>query len=64
LADRFIRRLGQLNADNDEALRRVGADVLRQWMHDLEAVDRDGELALAETCGYGELVQWYRAEAV
>jgi hypothetical protein len=64
LADRFIRRLGQLNADNEEALRRVGADVLRQWMHDLEAVDRDGELALAESCGYGDLVEWYRAEAV
>jgi hypothetical protein len=64
LADRYIRRLARLNADNDETLRRVGADVLRQWMHDLEAVDRDGELALAETCGYGDLVEWYRAEAV
>lgn len=64
LADRYIRRLGRLNADNEQALRRDGAHLLREWMHDLEAVDRDGELALAETCGYGELVEWYRAEAV
>jgi hypothetical protein len=63
MADRCIRCLGQLSADCDEALRREGADVLRQWMHDLEAVDREGELALAETCGYGDFVQWYRAEA-
>jgi hypothetical protein len=64
LADRYIRRLARLNADSEEALRRIGADVLREWMHDLEKVDRDGELALAETCGYGDLVEWYRAEAV
>jgi hypothetical protein len=62
LADRYIRRLGRLNGD--EALHRDGADLLRRWMHDLEEVDREGELALAETCGYGELVERYRAEAV
>lgn len=59
LADRCIRRLGQLGTGG-----RDGAEVLRQWMDDLEAVDREGELALAESCGYGELVQWYRAQAV
>jgi hypothetical protein len=62
LADRYIRRLGQLYGD--ESLHRDGADLLRRWMHDLEEVDREGELALAETCGYGELVERYRAEAV
>jgi hypothetical protein len=62
LADRYIRRLGRLNGD--EALHRDGADLLRRWMHDLEEVDREGELALAETCGYGDLVERYRAEAV
>jgi hypothetical protein len=60
LADRYIRRLGRLRANNEHTLRRTGAQLLRQWMDDLEAVDRDGELALAETCGYGELVDWYR----
>lgn len=64
LADRYIRRLGRLNAGSEQALRRDGAHLLREWMHDLEQVDRDGELALAETCGYGDLVEWYRAEAV
>lgn len=64
LADRYIRRLGGLSASDEEALRRDGAELLREWMHDLEQVDRDGELALAESCGYGELVRWYRAEAV
>jgi hypothetical protein len=60
LADRYIRRLGLLRANNEHTLRRTGTQLLRQWMDDLEAVDRDGELALAETCGYGELVDWYR----
>jgi hypothetical protein len=64
LADNYIRRLGRLNANDGESLRRDGAHLLRQWMHELEAVDRDGELALAETCGYGDLVRWYRADAV
>ncbi|MGV0793121.1 hypothetical protein [Mycolicibacterium sp. XJ1819] len=64
LADRYIRRLGGLHAHDEDTLRRDGAALLRQWMQDLEKVDRDGELALAESCGYGELVEWYRAEAV
>ena len=64
LADLYIRGLGQLNADSEHVLRRDGARLLRQWMHELEAVDRDGELALAESCGYGDVVRWYRAEAV
>jgi hypothetical protein len=58
LADSYIRRL------SGHALRRDGARLLRQWMDELQAVDRDGELALAETCGYGDLVRSYRAEAV
>lgn len=62
LADRYIRRLGRLAGD--EALHRDGTDLLRRWMHELEEVDREGELALAETCGYRELVERYRAEAV
>ncbi|EKF22430.1 hypothetical protein C731_3602 [Mycolicibacterium hassiacum DSM 44199] len=61
-ADRYIRELGTLK--DKHALRRDGGSVLRQWMGSLEAVDRDGELELAEFCGYGELVEWYRAEAV
>jgi hypothetical protein len=61
LADRYIRSLGQLNARGDNALRRAATDLLRQWMSDLEAVDREGELALAESCGYGEMVECYRA---
>jgi hypothetical protein len=61
LADRYIRSLGQLNARGDQALRSDATDLLRQWMCDLEAVDREGELALAESCGYGEVVQHYRA---
>lgn len=57
-ADRCIRRLGEL--ETDPWRRRDAADLLRRWMDDLEAVDRDGELALAESCGHGELVRWYR----
>jgi hypothetical protein len=63
LADRYIRSLAQLNARRDQALRRDATDLLRQWMSDLEEVDREGELALAESCGYGEVVQSYRAAA-
>lgn len=62
LADRYIRRLSRLSARRDEAQRREGADLLRQWMRDLEQVDREGELDLADSCGYGDLVEWYRAE--
>lgn len=64
LADRYIRRLAQLSGHHGDAVRQKGRNLLRQWMHDLEQVDRDGELALAESCGYGDVVQWYRAEAV
>jgi hypothetical protein len=62
LADRYIRGLGRLHAERDDALRREGAQLLRQWMRELEEVDREGELDLAESCGYGELVEWYRTE--
>lgn len=62
LADRYIRRLAQLSGHRGEAVRQKGANLLRQWMHDLEQVDREGELALAESCGYGNLVDWYRAK--
>jgi hypothetical protein len=61
LADRYIRRLAQLSGHHGDAIRQKGANLLGQWMHDLEQVDRDGELALAESCGYGTLVDWYRA---
>ena len=60
LADRYIRRLAQLSGHHGDAIRQKGASLLRQWMGDLEQVDRDGELALAESCGYGSLVDWYR----
>lgn len=59
LADRYIRRLARLNRPG--AVRRDATDLLRQWMSDLEEVDREGELALAESCGYGEVVQSYLA---
>ena len=62
LADRYIRRLARLSGHRGDALRQKGANLLRQWMHDLEEVDREGELALAESCGYGNLVDWYRAK--
>jgi hypothetical protein len=61
LADRYIRRLAQLSSHRGDTDRQKGANVLRQWMHDLEEVDREGELALAESCGYGSVVDWYRA---
>jgi hypothetical protein len=63
LADRYIRSFGKLRAESgrDEALRRQGAALLRQWMDELQAADREGELALAESCGYGDFVQYYRA---
>lgn len=61
LADRYIRSLARLNGPG--AVSRDATDLLRQWMSDLEEVDREGELALAESCGYGEAVQSYRAAA-
>jgi hypothetical protein len=62
LADRYIRRLAQLSGHRGEAVRQKGANLLHEWMHELEQVDREGELALAESCGYGNLVDWYRAK--
>jgi hypothetical protein len=62
LADHYIRRLARLTGRRNDALRQEGASLLEQWMADLEAVDREGELALAESCGYGNLVDWYRAK--
>jgi hypothetical protein len=63
LADRYIRRFGQLCADfqRDPQMRRTGAALLRQWMDDLEEVDREGELVFAEVCGYGQFVESYRS---
>lgn len=64
LADRYIHSFGQLRADSDrdDAVRRKGAALLRQWMDDLEEPDREDELALAESCGYGDFVECYRSE--
>jgi hypothetical protein len=62
LADGYIRRLAQLSGHRGEAIRQKGESLLRQWMRDLEQVDREGELALAESCGYGNLVDSYRAK--
>jgi hypothetical protein len=61
LADRYIRRLAHLTGRRDDALHQKAANLLHEWMHRLEEVDREGELALAESCGYGSLVDWYRA---
>ncbi|AGB25613.1 hypothetical protein Mycsm_05422 [Mycobacterium sp. JS623] len=61
LADRYIRRLAHLTGRRDDALHQKAASLLDEWMHHLEEVDREGELALAESCGYGSLVDWYRA---
>lgn len=64
LADRYIRRIGQLCVGSacDGAVRHKGAALLRQWMSDLEEPDREDELALAESCGYGDFVDCYRSE--
>jgi hypothetical protein len=65
LADRYLRRLELLTADPsaDTQLQRAGTALLRQWMHELQEADREGELAFAEVCGYGNLVQQYRSES-
>ena len=65
LADRYVRRLGLVSVDpeTDAGSKHSGAAVLRQWMHQLEEPDRDGELAFAEACGYGHLVARYRSES-
>lgn len=63
LADQYIRRLSRLHVvpHAAPAARETGAGLVRQWMEDLEEPDREGELALAETCGYGDFVKCYRA---
>lgn len=66
LADEYIRCLSGLR-DSPRTLpaaRRAGAMLVRRWMTDLEAVDREGELELAEACGYGDFVDCYRAATV
>jgi hypothetical protein len=55
LADAYIRAFGQLGADVGKSIA-----LVRQWMNDLEEADREGELVLAESCGYGHVVQDYR----
>jgi hypothetical protein len=63
LADRYIHCFQQFCGDaqrNAEA-RRAGAALLRKWMDDLEEADREGELVLAEACGYGHIVECYRS---
>ena len=65
LADRYIRCFEQFCGDaqrNVEA-RRTGAALLRRWMDELEEADREGELVLAEVCGYGHIVECYRSGA-
>jgi hypothetical protein len=62
LADWYIRSFGQLRADSGRAVRREGAALVRQWMRELEEPDREDELALAESCGYGDFVECYRSE--
>jgi hypothetical protein len=66
LADQYIRRLSRLHGvpHASPAARKTGAALVRQWMEDLEEADREGELALAETCGYGDFVECYRANAL
>ncbi|ORX21854.1 hypothetical protein AWC32_00940 [Mycobacterium xenopi] len=66
LAEQYIRRLSRLRGvpHASPAARETGAFLLRQWMEDLEAADREGELALAETCGYGDFVEFYRANTL
>ncbi|MBV9512676.1 MAG: hypothetical protein JO280_01330 [Mycobacteriaceae bacterium] len=61
VADRYLRRLGQVCEGSDAEVRRTGAAVLQQWMQELQEADREGELAFAEACGYGHLVEWYRS---
>ncbi|MDD4868093.1 MAG: hypothetical protein PHQ28_13515 [Mycobacterium sp.] len=63
LADQYIRCFSRLcaAAHPQPTIRRTGALLLRQWMDDLELGDREGELQLAETCGYGDFVESYRA---
>jgi len=63
LADQYIHCFSRLRvaAQPPPTTRQTGALLLRQWMDDLEVTDREGELELAETCGYGDFVESYRA---
>lgn len=61
VADRYLRRLGLLSAAPVAEAHRAGAAVLRQWMQELREADREGELAFAETCGYGHFVEMFRS---
>ena len=65
LADRYLHRIARLSADpeSDNELQPSAAALLRQWMHELEEADREGELAFAAACGYGHLVERYRSES-
>jgi hypothetical protein len=56
VADRYLGCLGRLSAEPATA-----AAVLRLWMQELQEADREGELAFAEACGYGDLVEAYRS---
>jgi hypothetical protein len=56
VADRYLDCLGRLSAEPATA-----AAVLRLWMQELQEADREGELAFAEACGYGHLVEAYRS---
>ena len=61
VADRYLRRLGLLSTEPVAEVQRAGAAVLRQWMLELREADREGELAFAETCGYGHFVEVFRS---
>ena len=61
VADRYLRRLGLLSAEPIADVQHEGAAVLRQWMQELREADREGELAFAETCGYGHFVELFRS---
>lgn len=61
VADRYLRRLGLLPVEPVAEVQRAGAAVLRQWMQELREADREGELAFAETCGYGHFVEAFRS---
>lgn len=64
LADQYIRRLSELRAiPQGWRARQAGAALVWQWMDDLEVADRECELALAHSCGYGDFVDCYRANS-
>jgi hypothetical protein len=65
LADQYLRRLQRLSSapSTGDELERTGTELLRQWMRELQVADREGELAFAEVCGYGQFVELYRSES-